>query len=238
MNRQMKIKAVFKRHLRTGFLARGLQGGLSRIFFPGTVSYWEKRYASGGTSGRGSYGKLALYKAKIVNSFVRKHHIKSVIEFGCGDGNQLISASYPKYVGLDVSSTAIKLCVKRFKNDETKSFFLYDPDCFADNAKYLISDLTLSLDVIYHLVEDAKFETYMEHLFSSARKFVLIYASNTDKNTPFQGIHIKHRSFSKWISENLTGWKLYKKITNKYPPSEDNKRGSFADFYIYKKVPR
>ena len=34
---------------------------LSRIAFPGSKKFWENRYSKGGTSGYGSYGKLAEY---------------------------------------------------------------------------------------------------------------------------------------------------------------------------------
>jgi hypothetical protein len=37
--------------------------------------YWEKRYAKGETSGAGSYGDLARYKAEIVNAFVEENNI-------------------------------------------------------------------------------------------------------------------------------------------------------------------
>ena len=57
-----------------------------------------------------------------------------MVEFGCGDGNQLSLAQYPRYVGLDVSRTAIGLCQRRFAKDPAKSRFLYDGPCFADRA--------------------------------------------------------------------------------------------------------
>ncbi len=63
--------------------------------FPGSQDYWVKRYAKGGNSGPGSYSELAKFKASVLNAFVREHGIQSVIEFGCGDGNQeCIDASH------------------------------------------------------------------------------------------------------------------------------------------------
>ena len=90
-----------------------------------------------------------------------------MIEFGCGDGNQLSLAEYPSYIGLDVSRTAIGLCQRRFSGDPAKSFFLYDGTCFTDRAGVFAADLALSLDVVYHLTEDAVFETYLRHLFAA-----------------------------------------------------------------------
>ena len=83
--------------------------------------YWENRYLSGGNSGDGSYGKYAEFKAKVLNDFVKENQIKEVIEFGCGDGNQLSLAKYPKYTGIDVSGKAIDLCITKHKNDPKKS---------------------------------------------------------------------------------------------------------------------
>ena len=57
--------------------------------FAGSVIYWEQRYAQGGNSGVGSCGKFAEFKAELLNRFVAQHGVHTVIEFGCGDGNQL-----------------------------------------------------------------------------------------------------------------------------------------------------
>lgn len=82
-----------------------------RLKFTNSKSYWESRYQKGGNSGFGSYGRLAKFKAEVLNDFVAKNSIQSVMEFGCGDGNQLKLAVYPKYIGLDVSPKAIKRCI-------------------------------------------------------------------------------------------------------------------------------
>lgn len=201
-----------------------------RARFPGSKKYWDFRYAMGGTSGRGSYGKLAEFKAQVLNCFVKKYDIHSVIEFGCGDGNQLELATYLKYIGLDVSKTAVKICKERFQQDKTKSFFLYDPVCFDDKDPIFKAELALSLDVIFHLVEDRIFKLYMSHLFASSVKSVIIYSSDTDDN-PIGLPHVRHRNFTKWVKENLPNWKLINKVDNKYPLE----LGSFADFYFYKK---
>lgn len=195
--------------------------------------YWENRYKSGGNSGSGSYSNLAIFKAEIINSFVEQHKIKRVIEFGCGDGNQLSLGEYTYYTGLDVSKSAIKLCIERFRDDKNKSFFRYN----SKNTNQIINsacyDLALSLDVIYHLTEDEIFESYMMDLFNSSSKYVIIYSSNFDDQIiP----HVKHRRFTDWIKNNLHLWKLIETIENKYPySSEKPDNTSYADFFIYTK---
>ncbi len=198
--------------------------------FPGSNKYWEQRYAVGGNSGVGSYGKFANFKAEVINKFVREHKIKSVIEFGCGDGNQLKLANYPSYLGFDISKTAIDLCKETFKTDLCKSFKLIDK--YEDER----ADLTLSLDVLFHLIEDETFEIYMMRLFNSSDKYVIIYSSNTDKNEECEAPHVKHRHFTKWIEERLHNCKLIEHIPNRYPYKGNYLEGSFADFYIYQKI--
>lgn len=199
--------------------------------FKGSGAYWIERYKKGGHSGAGSYNELADFKAAVLNKFVLQNDITDVIEFGCGDGNQLSLMNYPDYIGVDISPTAIALCEKKFKGDMNKRFILLD------NLKEESADLSLSLDVIYHLVEDVVFEAYMKRLFLSSRRFVVIYSSNSDKSPiGYSFSHVKHRRFSEWIERNEKNWVLIKHIPNKYPLSAANRNGSFADFFIYEKL--
>ena len=83
--------------------------------------------------------------------------------------------SFNSYIGYDVSQTSIDLCSNIFKSDSSKQFInIID-------YKPIEVDLTLSLDVIYHLIEDDVFHDYMSKLFDSSKKFVIIYSSNDDK---------------------------------------------------------
>lgn len=200
--------------------------------FRGSADYWESRYAKGGLSGAGSYGALATFKASVVNEVVREFAVASVIEFGCGDGNQLSLAIYPRYLGLDVSATAVKSCISRFMKDDTKSFLLYKQDCFADVAGFLRSDLALSIDVLYHLVEDSVYETYLAHLFGSADRYVIVYSSNLVSDG--SEAHVKHRVVTSDI-ERMFGntWKLHRTVPNAFPASLGEEVGSSAQFFLY-----
>jgi hypothetical protein len=137
-----------------------------------------------------------------------------VIEFGCGDGAQLALAEYPRYIGLDVSPDAIQRCARRFAADPTKSFFRYDPACFVDRAGVFRADLALSLDVIYHLTEEAVFDLYMQHLFASAGRVVVIYSNDSDR--PSAAAHIRFHKFSDWIARRASGWSLVRHIPNRF----------------------
>lgn len=208
--------------------------GLVGSGFPGSQAYWDRRYQAGGTSGDGSYSNLARFKANYINQFVAHHGIEAIVELGCGDGNQLTLADYPSYTGVDVSPAALERCSALFQGDDTKDFATTVP---SDR----MFDLSMSLDVIYHLIEDEVFEKYMHDLFALSRRFVLIYASDCEQDEfarAHPGVapapHVRHRRFSDWIERNATGWRLLERTPNAYP--FDPKRPqetSFADFHVF-----
>jgi hypothetical protein len=192
--------------------------------------YWEQRYRSGGNSGTGSYSRLATFKAEVLNQFVATHEISTVIEIGSGDGAQLTLAEYPSYTGVDVSQVAVESTRRMFAGDPSMRFIHTSELSENDRA-----ELALSLDVIYHLVEDAVFDSYMRQLFDAATRYVIVYSSNTDKSwsTP----HVRHREFSKWVAAHRTDFELIENIPNLYPYSKDDPDNtSFADFYIFEKT--
>ena len=192
-----------------------------------SAAYWEERYRAGGTSGSGSYGRLAAFKAGIINEFVAVNSVTSAIELGCGDGNLLSLLSVPDYTGVDVSPTALARCAARFPRRRFVA-----PAALGEDAR---ADLALSVDVIFHLVEDAVFADHMRTLFRCARRFVLIYASDVDMAWP--AAHVRHRRFSDHVAATEPGWQLLAHVPNRYPfdpkwPDET----SFADFFIYERI--
>ena len=198
--------------------------------FEGSAKYWDDRYAAGGDSGAGSLGKFGEFKAEVLNDFVRRHGIQTVIEFGCGDGRQLALAHYPRYVGFDVSTQAVNLCRDRFMGDDSKAF--YEVREYSDQR----ADLTLSLDVIYHLVEDEVFESYMRRLFDASTRWVIVYASDQEDTDRAEAAHVRHRKFTRWVEANRPGWVLRETIPNRYPYTGDFRLGSFSEFFIFERA--
>ncbi|WP_251978195.1 glycosyltransferase [Salinicola avicenniae] len=193
--------------------------------------YWEQRYQRGGNSGAGSYGRLAMFKAEIINGFLKENQVGDAIEFGCGDGNQLSLISYASYTGVDISPKAVEKCRQKFEFDRSKSFMTLDHF----DKHPLSADLTLSLDVIYHLIDEKIYHEYMERLLSSSKRFCIIYSANENKNT--LDAHVKKRRFTDWIEKHAPDWVLFKFIPNRYPmtSTSDPNNTSFADFYIFKR---
>lgn len=228
----MILQAIKRLARRSPRLTRvlGTIYGLASGPFPGSQDYWIKRYAKGGNSGPGSYSELAKYKAEFLNAFVREHAINSVIEFGCGDGNQLSLATYPQYRGFDVSPIAVERCRSRFSSDSSKSFALL-AEYAGDSA-----DLTMSLDVIYHLVEDRVFEEHLRAVFGAASRFVVVFSSNLDAADDAGLPHVKHRHFTDFVARQLPTWKLVKAEKPPRPYSGDIESSTRAEFFVFEKV--
>jgi cyclopropane fatty-acyl-phospholipid synthase-like methyltransferase len=198
-------------------LIRNIINKSRNIIFPGSTAYWENSYRKSGNSGTGSYEKNATYKADVLIQFVKENDINSVIEFGCGDGNQARQFDFPSYIGLDVSPTAIEKCGEVCKDDPSKQFFISDK-----TTTRLKAELAISLDVIYHLVEDEVYENYMRQLFATATKYVIIYAWDVEEEKKF---HVRHRKFTKWIEKEINDFQLIERVS----------KDSYCDFFVYKK---
>ena len=192
--------------------------------------YWNERYCAGYTSGKGSYGDLAYFKSEIINDFIRKNSVQTVIEFGCGDGNQLKLMNYKKYLGLDVAGSAIEKCKSMFFEDDSKSFFLYNPDAFV-NKGFLRSDLVICLDVLYHIVPEGDYIKTMDDIFSCSDNYVILYTDTRlfEKNTYSEGSHICHRDTLNYLKK-YSDFEVIEIIPNRFPEL------SWADFIMLRRV--
>ena len=123
-----KLKDFVKEIPLAGAVFRGAYGKVfgPKSGFVNSTEYWNDRYLNGGTSGQGSYGRLAEYKASFLNSLVSRYDIETVIELGCGDGSQLQLFEFKSYLGFDVSQRAVEVCSAKFADDKSKRFKLLD----------------------------------------------------------------------------------------------------------------
>lgn len=197
---------------------------VSRFRFGSSGAYWELRYKLRGSSGAGSYGEIARYKADFLNAFCHEYHIEDVLEFGCGDGAQLERANYKRYTGVDISRTAIRQCRDRFSSDLTRRFF------HLDDFPGEMADLVLSLDVIYHLVEDSVFQDHLDAVFSSARKFVVIFSTNHSQRSKPGATHVRHRVISTVCTDAFHDFDLVQK-----PDKDSCEQSVEAGFYVFRK---
>lgn len=197
--------------------------------------YWNERYKGNRNSGSGSYGRLAKFKSEVINKFIKENKLKEIIEFGCGDGNQLQYFNIDKYIGIDISEEALRICKDKYQDFENKYFYSYE-ELYNLNQKV---ECAISLDVIYHLSDDEVYYRYLKDIFSTAKKYVIIYSNST--NYHFNGVdpaagYVLFRDFNKDVENLYQDFTLIDIIPNEYPfsatiPDET----SFADFYIYEK---
>jgi hypothetical protein len=206
---------------------RALLGRLAPLLgFRGSRHYWETRYRIGGHSGEGSRGRNAAYKAEVLNAFFRQHKVRSAIEFGCGDGVQLRMLEIPHYTGVDVSETILAHCREQFAGDASKQFL--SVDAYAGET----ADAALSLDVIFHLVEDPVYDDYLARLFAAGERFVIVYSTSTDmRNTGVP--HVRHRDVEADIARRFPTFQRMQEAEAALPPSVSVDRGLPVRFFLY-----
>jgi SAM-dependent methyltransferase len=200
------------------------------IGFRGSKQYWEARYRLGGHSGNGSRGRNAEHKAAVLNNFIARHGTESIIEFGCGDGYQLGMLDCPEYIGVDVSPTVIRTCREKYAVDPGKRFMHLDE---YDGSK---ADLSMSLDVIFHLVEDDVYEDYLDRLFSAGRRFVVIYSTSRDMRET--GVpHVRHRDVAADCAQHYPSFRRMVEDESALPPPMAIDRGIPVQFLLYERGP-
>lgn len=218
-NEQLKVQLS---QLAQGSKSASLQSG----------EFWNSIYLAGGTSGTGSYNRLADFKAEIVNAFLEEKQIQTVAEIGCGDGNQLSLIHYPHYVGIDVSRVIVEKDRLKFQDYSNYCFY----HSLTERERYIHQrfDMTISMDVIFHLLEEDVFRAYMDDLFTMADKYVVIYSSNHEEYTKWP--EYRHRNFTGYVAAHHADWELIRYIPNKYPYKiGEEETTSAADFYIFQK---
>lgn len=186
-----------------------------------SADYWEDRYASGHDSGGGSRGAQARFKAEYVNAFISDHPVRGVVELGCGDGHQLGMLNVPGYIGFDVSPAAIARCRALYAGDASKHFHTTDELAHVGST----FDLALSLDVIYHLIEDDVYARYLADLFGISERWVIVYTSDVGAGASNEGTaaHVWHRPVTADIAERFPAWDLVER-----GPGMDG-----SAFYVY-----
>lgn len=189
------------------------------------AGYWDRRYREGRTSGAGSEGDEGAYKAAYLSKFLADHDVKTVVDWGCGDGQVLELVEFPaqtQYIGVDVSPTIVERMRKRF--DGPRHLF-HTVDAFATLTRTHF-ELALSFDVLFHFPADEDYHAYLTRLFQSAEKYIMIYATNYAGGRTAR--HVFRREFTPDIAERFPAWEL--------TTVETPLREGLASFFVYEKV--
>lgn len=197
---------------------------MSEDFIP--AAYWERRYRDGRTSGAGSEGDEGAYKATYVSKFIAEHDVKTVVDWGCGDGQvlELIDLHDAQYIGVDISP----LMVARLRNDETfpgPRYLFHTVDSYSTGTRTQF-ELGLSMDVLFHFPDDRDYGEYLLRLFMCAEKYVIIYSTNYASGRTSR--HVFRREFTSDIAEHFPDWEL--------TAVETPLREGLASFFVYEKV--
>lgn len=147
-----------------------------------TQNYWNQRYLNGGDSGYGSYDEQLRKKLKWLSGLP----IKSITDIGCGDfnlGKNLLKL-YPSasYIGYDISDVIIKRNQKIYPYEFTTKF------------PHFNFDLTLCIDVLYHVLDDNEYSALIINLKQAFRfgKYLALTAyEDLQQTSP----HLKIRKF-------------------------------------------
>jgi SAM-dependent methyltransferase len=200
--------------------------------------YWDKHYLTGGDSGAGSFGAFSSWKADIVNQVISTYQINTVLEFGCGDGNQLLKFQIPEYRGLDVSSSAVATCKEIFKNDKSKSFSVIRPNSNLDVSS---AQLVMSLEVLMHITLEEDYLWTLEKIFESSEEFVLIQAPLFEYKLFPKHSHEKYRDIFRYLIDYLDCWSIIGLFVHPSVSPADRRKNVIgemsSDFILFKKRP-
>lgn len=109
--------------------------------------YWNQRYEGQGAegSGKGSAGKFVDQKADFIRSQMRQYGMKSVFDYGCGNG-RVLSSLEGNRLGYDFSPSVVASL--QSAQNETLSFTSDSQAASPDNMKRF--DTILCLEVLLH----------------------------------------------------------------------------------------
>ena len=120
------------------------------------------------------------------------------------------------------------MCCRWFASDCTKRYELLGHEAGTH-------DVALSLDVVYHLVEDGTFEDFISKLLDIAGQYVFIHSSYMIES--LVDSDVRHRLFTEWIHAHRREWKLDHHLVNAFPfDPRDPESTLFADFYVFSRV--
>ena len=187
-----------------------------------TEIYAEREWGYDYGSGVGSLPLNNIEYIKFIRTFVKTNHIKSVVDFGCGDWqfSRFIGWEGMTYTGFDIVEKVITNNQSMFSRDGI-SFQIFKPEMDLPHA-----DLYLCKDVFQHL-PNSLIQKYL-CLFKARARFLLITndewpadnLTNTDiEEGGWRPVRLDHDPFFEvapvilsWVIE-WGGWKPTRKTT-------------------------
>ena len=131
------------------------------------MSYWETRYALGGTSGVGSVGEARKWKWNVITEVIST--LDHVIDVGCGDLTFWEGRDCKDYVGIDISKTI----TDKNKLDHPKWSFINAPaERYIEGLK---NECVICLDVLFHIIDSVSFIQILDNLCRYSTSLIFIH---------------------------------------------------------------
>ncbi len=159
------------------------------------------------------------FRTRVHQWLGRALNIESVVDWGVGDGTVLDGITRGvRYLGLDVSETAVDRLRRRYASLPLWDFEQVTEDY---SGPYDLHELSLSMDVLFHLIDDQHYWAYLNNLFGHASRYVIIYSTNYGPARTAR--HVLRRRFTPDVAASFPEWELLK--------SADDP--GVAGFYVY-----
>jgi len=180
MKKRIPIAAGLAAVLLSGYFAitavnqQLLTNTFNRIYAEGT---WGRDVAGKGTSGTGSTLEITREYRAYLEDFIKTHHIKSVVDAGCGDWtfSSAIDWNGASYLGVDIASDVI--ATVRAKHE--KANITFQVGDITDDLP--AADLLISKDVLQHLSNELVHNFIENNL--RKRKYKWVILTNDRGNT-------------------------------------------------------
>jgi hypothetical protein len=189
--------------------------------------YWEKRYASGGTSGPGSIGADREWKWRVITEFLTV--VNHVIDIGCGDLTFWEGRDCRDYTGLDASETIID------KNRLRRPGWSFINALAEKRIAGLNKECVFCFDLLFHIMDVEAFITILENLCLYSTKHIFIH---TWMYNPFS----RRRQIKLFLINMVKGHmrrSLYSLKTALFTPYTDGNYQYFRQlekyFYLFEK---
>jgi hypothetical protein len=138
--------------------------------------FWNKKYAAGGRSGRGSIGIYRNWKWNKIKAMIGLD-FNSLIDVGCGDltffnhpsGKRVLKQRIFHYQGIDVSDEIIEVNKIRYPDLKFACQSAHIP------IAGLSAQVVFCLDLLFHLMNDEEFKAALENCCRYTNQFLVIY---------------------------------------------------------------
>jgi hypothetical protein len=139
-------------------------------------NYWEERDQSGGTSGKGSVGRLREWKWQVIEEFAG--HVDDVIDVGCGDLTFWEGKTCKRYTGIDISDFIIN------KNKTKRPGWDFIQGDSSKNQP-IRARIVFCFDHLFHIMNDETFNCILYNLTQYSIEWIFVYTWNRN---PFESV--------------------------------------------------